>query len=199
MKSANGVQWSAPVEILSEKTGTQLLSPAVIHEGINFTMWTVEVHGGELKLMRRTSRDAVSWNAPEECRILGLEKGRHAWHIDVIQEKDRLSAALVSYVGLGSSGGTGSRIHYAYSEDDGLTWFASGFLFEQVYEFESQLQYRASLRMSNEQRKEYELWYSAASLADVFSVAYLKLARVGNKLLPCDPQPLQEESFAEVT
>jgi hypothetical protein len=188
MKSADGIRWSAPIGVLSEKTGTQLLSPAVIHDGTCFVMWTVEIHPGGLGLMRRISSDAVNWDPPEPCEIIGLDKGRHPWHIDVIREKDRLSAALVSYLGPSHSGGEGSRIHYAHSEDEGLIWSVSGFLFEQVYEFESQLQYRAGLQLLDEERQVYGLWYSAASLADMFSIAYVTLAREGNRLLSpkCD-------------
>lgn len=199
-KSADGVRWSAaPVKVLSEKTGTQLLSPAVIHDGNLFLLWTVEAQGDKLRLMRRTSSNAVNWNPPEPCEIVGLDNGRHPWHIDVICEEDRLSAVLISYLGPRHSGGEGSRIHYAYSEDKGLTWYVNGFLLEQAYEFESKLQYRGSLQLLDEERKVYGLWYSAASLADVFSIAYLKLVRVGDKLLPIDTQPLQDESFTQVT
>ena len=199
MKSADGIRWSTPIRVLSEKTGTQLLSPAVIYDGSLFAMWTVEVRGHNLRLMRRTSSNAVNWDPPAPCEIAGLDKGRHPWHIDVIREKDRLSAMLVSYLGPGYSGGEGSRIHYAYSEDKGLTWSVNGFLFEQAYEFESKLQYRGSLQLLDEERKVYGLWYSAASLADVFSIAYLRLIRAGDKLLPFDAQTLHDESFEEVT
>ena len=184
MKSADGIHWSAPIRVLSEKVGTQLLSPAVIHDGSLFVMWTVEVQGDKLGLMRRTSSDAVNWDPPEPCEIIGLDQGRHPWHIDVIREKDRLSAVLISYFGAGHSGGEGSRIHYAYSEDEGLTWSVDGFLFEQVYEFESRLQYRGSLQLLDEERQVYGLWYSAASLADVFSIGFVSLVRKGDRLAP---------------
>lgn len=191
MKSADGVQWSVPEKILSEQTGTQLLSPAVIHDGTCFAMWTIEMHNRELKLMYRSSPDARNWSFPESCQIIGLDKGRHPWHIDVIRETSKLSAILVSYLGPDHSGGSGSRIHYAYSEDNGRTWFASGFLLDQVYEFESQLQYRASLRLLDEDRRMYGLWYSAASLANVFSIAYVDLVRMENRLRPLNSASLQ--------
>lgn len=199
MNSADGIHWSVPIQVLSEKTGTQLLSPAVIHDGSLFVMWTVEAQGDKLRLMRRTSSNAMNWDPPDPCEIIGLDKGRHPWHIDVIREKDRLSAVLVSYLGPGHSGGEGSRIHYAYSEDQGSTWSVDGFLFEQIYEFESQLQYRGSLQLLDPRRQVYGLWYSAASLANIFSIAYLRLVRAGDKLLPFDAQPLPDEAFTEVT
>jgi hypothetical protein len=118
MKSGDGTRWTAPAKILGEKLGTELLSPAVIHDANSFVMWIVELHGGELKLMRRSSLDALSWSAPAPCSVIGLDEGRFPWHIDVIQEEDRLSAVLVSCEQLG---GSRSRIHYAYSKDHGLT------------------------------------------------------------------------------
>jgi len=147
-------------------------------------MWTVEIHHGEPKLMRRSSSDAENWSSPEPCQIIGLHDGRHPWHIDVTREANRLSATLVSYLGPGNSGGSGSRIHYAYSEDSGGTWFADNFMLEQGYEFESQLQYRGSLRLLDEDLQVYGLWYGAASLANVFSIAYVSLTRVGSRLVP---------------
>lgn len=191
MKSGDGVKWSSPERILSEQTGTQLLSPAVIHDGSCFAMWTIEMRNRELTLMQRVSPDARNWSSPEPCQIIGLDKGRHPWHIDVIREASRLSAILVSYLGPGYSGGSGSRVHYAYSEDNGRTWFAKGFLLDQVYEFESQLQYRASLRLLDEERQIYGLWYSAASLANVFSIAYVDLVRIENCLRPLNSASLR--------
>jgi hypothetical protein len=192
MQSADGVRWSSPVEILSEKAEMELLSPAVIHDATCFVMWTVEIHRGEFKIMRRSSRDAVNWSTSEPAAIIGLQNGRHAWHIDVIQENGRLSAALVSCLG---ASGDGSRIHYIYSEDHGRTWFDTGFLFEQAYEFEANLQYRATLRKSEECTAVYELWYSAASFANMFSIAYVKLIREENKLLPFEMQASERKEF----
>jgi hypothetical protein len=102
-----------------------------------------------------------------------------------------MSAVLVSCT---KFGGRGSRIHYAHSED-GLEWFAENFLFDQLYEFEAGLQYRASLYKVDDRAQEYELWYSAASAQDVFSIAYMKLTRKGNSLFPNEPGPLRFETL----
>ena len=191
-KSADAANWSTPVEVLSESSGAQLLSPAVIHDGADFVMWTVEIHAGDLKLVRRTSRDGLAWSSPEAGSIAGLEKGRRPWHIDVIQEQGRLSAVLVSCIGLG---GSGARLHYAHSEDQGVTWVAGDFLVEQSYEFEANIQYRATLRKTRENPHLYELWYSASSLTNVFSVAYMKLVREGNSVLPYEARPADIETL----
>jgi len=183
IKSLDGIRWTTPAEVLSDKAGGQHLSPAVIHDGAQFLMWTIEVHGGCLRLVRRSSPDGLTWNNPTVASVAGLHGGRFPWHIDVIQEEGRLSAALVSCTALG---GRGARIHYAHSEDQGLTWVAGGFLFEQVYEFESKTQYRATLRAVPGTNHEYQLWYSAGSLSGVFSVAYLRVARTQDRLIPLE-------------
>lgn len=190
MRSSDGIGWSVPIEVLRETTGTQLLSPSLLHDGSCFRMWTVELRAGELQLMRRRSTDGISWTElPEAAQITGLENGRQPWHIDVIKEKNGLSAVMVSCT---KFGGTGSRIHFAHSED-GLSWFAEGFILDQVYEFEANLQYRASLCKADDRSQDYELWYSASSLADVFSIAYLKLVRMENQLVPLESSPLRSE------
>jgi hypothetical protein len=186
MQSADGVRWSSSIEILGEKAGAELLSPAVIHDGKCFVMWTVERHGGEFKIMRRSSQDAIDWTPSAPASVVGLWNGRHPWHIDVIQEEDRLSAVLVTCVG---ASGLGSRLHYIYSEDHGQTWFDTGFLFERAYEFEANLQYRATLRKAEDHPAAYELWYSAASLTNMFSIAYVKLVREENRLFPFEMRP----------
>lgn len=185
-QSADGVSWSSPVEVLREDTGTHLLSPAVLHDGRCFWMWTVELHQKELTLMRRRSTDGIHWpETPERATLRGLEQGRKPWHIDVVQDENRFSAILVSCV---QFGGSGSRIHYVYSED-GLTWNANSFLLQQAYEFESNLQYRATLHKTHGLFREYELWYSAASSTELFSIAYVRLMRSGNELFPALPRP----------
>ena len=181
MKGGDGVRWSAPLEILSDTTGTELLSPAVVYDGREFLMWTVEIQNGEFKIMRRCSQNGIRWSAPTSASLTGLQPPRHVWHIDVIQDDERLSALLVSCEGVR---GSKSRIHYAYSEDQGLGWSIGDFLFEQVYEFEADIQYRGSLRKREDRPKEYDLWYSAASSKRVFSIAYLRLRREQNQLLP---------------
>jgi hypothetical protein len=191
-KSANGVRWSQPLEVLSEHQGAQLLSPAVIQDGTQFVMWTMETETGTHQLKRRTSANGVTWSLPTICEVVGLKEGRQPWHVDVIQEEDRLSALLVSCTG---PGGAESRIHYAYSVDQGLTWFANDFLFEKSYEFESKLQYRASLRKLREMPHIYELWYSACSQTDVFSIASLKVVREQNTLLPCEEQSAEYQTL----
>jgi hypothetical protein len=184
VKSTDGVHWSPPLAILQDNSGRQLVSPAVIHDGLSFSMWMVEVQHGRLTLVRRGSLDGENWSEPVLASLSGLESGRYPWHIDVAQDGDQLAAVLVSCTGLG---GVASRIHYASSADGGLTWAARGFLLPLAYEFEGKLQYRASLRPIHSRGGDFELWYSAASATDMFSIAYLRLARSAETLVPALP------------
>jgi hypothetical protein len=181
MKSWDGLRWSSPVEVLSDNTGRELLSPAAIHDGHEFVMWTVEIIGVPFEIVRRTSVDGVTWGAPAKCKVTGLEAPRHPWHIDVIQESGRLSAVLVSCIG---QGGSKSRIHYAFSEDGGLSWSTQRFLLDQCYEFEADVQYRGCLLPSPEHAGEYDLWYSASCSRHFFSIAHVRLSRAHHLLLP---------------
>jgi hypothetical protein len=174
IQSRDGVAWSSPVEVLSDNTAREVLSPAVIHDGRQFLMWTVEICNDEFLIVRRTSPHGLQWSAPQSCALAGLSYPRHAWHIDVLQESDRLSAALVSCIG---KGGPQSRIHYAFSTDQGLSWRTDGFWFEQAYEFEAGAQYRGSLLRRAEHPGEYDLWYSAGCSRLQFSIAYLRVRR----------------------
>jgi hypothetical protein len=187
MKSRDGVHWSSRVEVLGDKTGREMLCPSVIHDGARFVMWTIEIVGGDCKIVRRYSENGVDWGEPATGTVSGLTASRQVWHIDVLQEIGRLSAVVVSSVG---AGGGQSRLHYAYSDDGGLNWLAGDFLLEQTYEFESDLQYRASLR-KREEPQGYELWYSARNKKHMFSIAYIQLVRQRNKLLPILPSPVR--------
>src|SRR5215467_11448586 len=69
MKSLDGVRWSAAIEVLTENSGTQLLSPAVVHDGTQFLMWTIECLAGDLKLMRRSSPCGLTWTPPQVAHI----------------------------------------------------------------------------------------------------------------------------------
>jgi hypothetical protein len=195
LRSSDGTQWTTPVAVLHDSSGKQLLSPAVVHQERRFLMWTIEANQGVLNVVRRTSSDAVNWGSEQPISVLGLPKERQPWHIDVLPERDRLSAILVSCTG---PGGVGSRMHYAHSDDGGLTWFADDFLIEQAYEFESKLQYRASLQKIDENQNRYGLWYSAASHSDVFYIAYLELGRTSRGLRPISFDGRRHQSLIPV-
>ena len=180
-KSPDGKNWVSPVEVLLDKAGTGLLSPAVIHDGNGFVMWVIEKIEGQFAITRRKSATGMEWSAGEKCDVTGCPGGRNIWHIDVISEKNRLSALVVTCTGVL---GEGARIHYAHSFDGGGTWFIGPFILDQVYEFEAALQYRATMRRMREDPAIYEVWYSAANSKYMWSIAYLQCVRVENVLSP---------------
>ena len=195
MKSPNGTVWTRPVEILVDRSGSGLLSPAVVHDGDGFVMWTIETLAGRFEITRRTSATGVDWSEGKRCGVTGALSGRMLWHIDVICETDRLSALIVSSTGIL---GQGSRIHYGYSFDRGETWHVGPFMIEQVYEFEAALQYRATLRRSQDEPALYQVWYSAANSKYMWSIAYLQFVREGNNLLPYFPSRVSVRSQNEI-
>jgi hypothetical protein len=181
MKSTDGSEWGRPVEALLDKNGTGLLSPAVIHDGNSFRLWMIERLEEKFVITLRLSEDGTNWSTARKCEVIGALRARNLWHIDVIQEQDRLSALIVTCTG---QVGEGSRIHYGHSFDQGETWHVGPFLFDQIYEFEASLQYRATLRKMQDDPAVYEVWYSAANSKYMWSIAYLRCVREGNNLRP---------------
>lgn len=178
-RSADGVHWSSPVEVLVARGDTALLmSPAVIHEDGTFCMWTVEREANRLQVVRRESKDGFNWSPPLGCTLIGLPE-REPWHLDVIREEDRLSALLVSL-----KKPTDWRLHYAYSVDEGNMWNVERFLLEPEYEFEEALQYRATLLKTGSHPHKYRIWYSAANRRQMFSIAHQAMVRENSSLEP---------------
>jgi hypothetical protein len=180
MTSEDGVNWTRPCEVLVERgEADRFLSPAIVHDGMSFRMWSVEKVSSEFQLVQRNSADGLAWSSAEASKVLGLPRDRNPWHLDVIREADRLSAILVS-----AKGHTGQRLHYSYSVDEGRTWHVEPFLFEPAYEFESGFQYRSTLLKTGSQPEQYQVWYSAASRRLAFSIGYLRMCRENNRLQP---------------
>ncbi len=180
IRSEDGVNWTPRVEVLQERGDTSLLmSPAVVHEGCTFRMWTVEKVKDGFQLVRRDSADGVRWNSPVACKVVGLREERQPWHLDVVQDQDRLSAIFVSAKELGEQ-----RLHYGWSVDGGITWELGPYLIEPAYEFEEGLHYRTTLLKWGSSPHEYQIWYSAGNRRNMFSIAYLRMIRENNRLEP---------------
>jgi len=178
--SGDGVKWSSPREVIAETGDPALLmSPAIVRQKSQFHMFTVGKGSSGFQLARRESPDGVTWSQPVICSVIGLADDRELWHLDVIPEADCLSAIFVSSKRL-----TEHRLHYGFSRDAGLTWQLDGFLWDPAYEFEEQSLYRTTLLKRSPDRNDYDLWYSACNRRDMFSIAYLRLFREGNRLQP---------------
>jgi len=189
--SVDGAHWSSPVEVLTERGDEALLmSPAVIHGNGMFRMWTVERTASGLQVLRRDSADGASWGRPFPCSLVGLCE-REPWHLDVIREEDRLSGLLVSV-----KVRPDWRLHYAYSLDDGSTWNVERFLLEPAYEFEEAFHYRATLLKTGSNPHKYRIWYSAANLRQMHSIAHLAMMRQNGNLEPVADSVREELALA---
>jgi hypothetical protein len=180
MKSTDGIKWSAPVEVMvSRLTAADLMSPAVLYDGKQFTMWFVNYP--QLKVAY--SQDGVTWSIPQDCVVQGLDSDRFPWHLDVVRGEDRLESLFMSSTG---SGGTGSRMHYAYSFDEGKTWQVAPLMRELTESFEASMQYRGTLLPRSDDPYFYDLWYSARSAYGTWRVAYMQVVRRENQLYPAE-------------
>jgi hypothetical protein len=180
----DGVRWTPPKEVVSE-TGEEalLMSPAVIHDGTGFHMFTVGRLDGSFELARRESTDGSSWSQPTSCSVEGFPSDHELWHLDVFRESDRLSAIFVSAKDLSQN-----KLHYGFSRDGGLTWQLDGLLLDPSFEFEEGFLYRTTLLKKDLGDQEYELWYSAANRRGMFSIAHLRMIREGDRMVPCSMQ-----------
>jgi hypothetical protein len=178
-RSDDGVCWSPPVEVLVARGDTALLmSPAVIHDASTFHMWTVERKANRFQVVRRESKDGFNWSPAVGCILVSLFE-REPWHLDVIQEEDRLSALIVSL-----KGPDDWRLHYAYSTDEGDRWNVEPFLLQPEYQFEEALQYRATLLKIGSHPHRYRIWYSAANRRQMYSIAHQAMMRENSSLRP---------------
>ncbi|WP_281659133.1 sialidase family protein [Halobacillus sp. Cin3] len=184
IKTADGVHWSNPVEVLIDGSGNPegLMSPSVVRLNNQFVMFYVS--GKESNsLRRRTSADGLSWSSPQTCSTGGMPPGRVYWHIQVTPNVDRLDMIFASYPVSGSTG----WLHYGYSTDDGFTWQTGEPFVDQLYDNETQRFYRASMRPTYDNPNIYEIWYSALGESNAYQVAYMNAIRINNKLYPLSP------------
>lgn len=190
-KSSDGVNWSTPVEVLLNNQGISdaLLSPTVIHKDGLFQMWLID---GYDNLVKTTSPNGTSWGPLEPCETIGMPSDRGHWHIDVTINEGRLD--MLANTSSGSSGVDG-RLHYAYSEDDGLTWNIQAPFIERIYDFEQGRHYRGTIRPVKGNPSLYEIWYSSLSGENRYRVAYLNAVRINNVLYPLTPSDRKWISF----
>lgn len=85
-RSTDGVQWSAPVEVL-RRPSHEVVSPAVVRRGpTEWLMWSVNSGrqgcGADATTVElRRSTDGLAWSPPERVTLDG--DGLFPWHIDV--------------------------------------------------------------------------------------------------------------------
>jgi hypothetical protein len=126
IRSADAVEWTAPVQVVSAPNH-EIISPAVVHRGPNdWLMWSVnagalgcaaEAAGIEL----RHSSDGLVWSDPERVEL--DQPGFSPWHIDVQWIPSRAEFWAVYNVKL--PGGCATPAVYAATSSDGTHWITS--------------------------------------------------------------------------
>ncbi|RKZ19911.1 hypothetical protein DRQ50_01080, partial [bacterium] len=168
LASTDGVDWGELQLVLT--IPNYVMSPAVIHDGTNYTMWYLQSPAGctssYQNIYRRTSADGVSWG-PEQAVTL-VQPGRIPWHFDVQFDGSLYTMLFISYPD-GSSCGNTSLYHAESS--DGLAWSVTGSAVLQPVagSWDSSNVYRASFTIAGTWLR---IWYSARSNAGSWRVGY---------------------------
>lgn len=116
--SVDGINWSAPVSILT--TATEEVSPAIIWLGDKWCMWTVSknVSTSQYELRRRFSDDLLTWTSFEVCTVTPSPAGNQIWHIDIVKLQNQYH--MLAQYSADPGGGSGD-LYFAKS-NDGLNW-----------------------------------------------------------------------------
>jgi hypothetical protein len=119
--STDGFAWTAKRAFYSApQSVTRLVSPCLEWNGINWTMWAVDINLPTHAIVRLIGGDAPEdpWSAPVACTA-PLPAGREAWHLG-IEAVDGGYVALITDIPVGTTGGNGSLVFAAST--DGLVW-----------------------------------------------------------------------------
>lgn len=177
-ESQDGITWTQSRCVLSSQRDL-LCSPSVVEVDGTFLLW--EVSGDAV--WRRESSDGFTWGQPERTVTTGLPSGQVPWHLDVHRKGGKL------HVILNSRGVAGHRLHYGRSLNGGRSWEIDPYLIDRVYGFEWGQHYRATMIAHPEADGVYQMWYSARSREQVWSIAYMHLIERGNTMIPVDVVP----------
>lgn len=119
--STDGVTWTPKVEIARATVlGKNLLSPTILREGSNWSMWAVDTRVTPFAL-NKYSAPAITgpWTFVSACTVAGLPGGRNPWHISVIKLGPQY-LMLLNHTPTANHGGEG-RIVLARSVN-GVAW-----------------------------------------------------------------------------
>jgi len=90
--STDGVTWAAIERVFESATDTATLSPAVVHDGTQFVMYTVnaEVANDWERVEKRTSSTANGFSAVGAVTVTAPDRANYTpWHVDVQYENGR--------------------------------------------------------------------------------------------------------------
>lgn len=164
IRSANGVQWSAP-ELVASAPNHQIISPTVVHRGPgDWLMWAVNAGAAgctsaSTTVELRQSTDGVRWSAPQP--VLLDQPGGFAWHLDVEWIPSR--SEFWAVYPLKTAGDCTTRALYFATSTDGRRWethptplLSRGVIPELMdVVYRSTIEYDAS-------SETVEVWYSGA-------------------------------------
>lgn len=186
--TSDGENWTDSEQVLFDNSGRAdaIMSPTVLKENGEWKMWLVDGWGN---LVKKTSTNGRNWSTNIPTTTIGMPTGRNYWHIDVERNGGRLEMLLCSSTG---SGGADARLHHAYSLDDGHTWYVTeGYFINKVYDFEGSLHYRASILRA--EGNLFDIYYSAMSKNNVWSIIYMKAIFINDTLIPLYPSDYRNE------
>jgi hypothetical protein len=161
MESADLLHWSAPV-LIKEGTHLKLVCPSVLYKDGYFHLYNVHVDAtsGTSKLERCVSSNGF-FDGNETVEIHHAPEGKMLWHIDIVDSGEGILNGLFTY----SYGMQviGSTLHYAQSDDGGLTWSVLGKVNIAPESFFKMI-YRATMVQKSD--KQWNIYYSACSKKD---------------------------------
>ena len=122
--SSNGVTWSAPRPVATERH-RYVVSPTVVRRETGaWTMWQVDAgpegcNARETQLVARRSTDGVHWNATAPVRF--AQAGFTPWHVDVqwVPARQEYWALVAAYV---PGQGCNSTSLFLATSPDGAAW-----------------------------------------------------------------------------
>lgn len=106
MTSVNGVTWTARQEVFTSATNRAVLSPAVVHDGSQFVMYSVndEEADSTLKVKRRTSATAGGFVLAGETTVtMPASTDYRPWHLDVQYENGRYHMLVQTHYSLNNA------------------------------------------------------------------------------------------------
>lgn len=119
--TTDGIAWTAKTAILTvTKTAENILSPAILHDGTQWVMWTVDAVPAPNVMRRRTCATLTgTWSASTACTVTGLPAGRDLWHPSVVKLGSQY-VCLMNDCTLGANGVDGEL--YLMRSTDQLAW-----------------------------------------------------------------------------
>ena len=160
--SADGVEWSEPVTVVTTAKHRMVLSPAVLRVGPgDWRMWTIGYDGGTGENPRHAMRTAPSptgpWSAPTLLTFQGLT-GTTPWHTNVTRDPE--TGDLFQILTCRPPGQWGL---YALRSSDGVTWKTNPnpVLLGRAGGWDEN-PYRATMTLTAD-GENYDVWYGATN------------------------------------